>query len=82
MLVELNFGIIIKVYFEAAYENRIRIYLQQSCAASGSMNGGSNTKVTKSESVHYAFSATYSVLFPSDCLENSEGECMSQDEAE
>jgi len=80
--VEFNFGIITKVYFEAAYENRVRIYLQQSCTASGSMNGGSNTKVTKSESVHYAFSATYSALFPSDYLVSNEGECLSQDETE
>lgn len=78
---KLNFGIITKVYFEVAYENRIRIYLEQSCAASGSMNGGSNTKVTKSESVHYAFSATCSTMFPSDYLKSSEGECVSQDEA-
>ncbi|KYM98926.1 hypothetical protein ALC62_10342 [Cyphomyrmex costatus] len=38
------------------FSELIRIYLQQSCVASGSMNGGSNTKVTKSKSVHYAFS--------------------------
>jgi len=45
------------------------------------MNAGSNTKVTKSKSVHYAFSATNYALFLSDYLKSNEGECMSQDEA-
>ncbi|KYN45124.1 hypothetical protein ALC56_00374 [Trachymyrmex septentrionalis] len=39
-----------------------------------SMNAGSNTKVTKSKSVHYAFSATNRALFLSDYLKSNEGE--------
>ncbi|KYN11687.1 hypothetical protein ALC57_16136 [Trachymyrmex cornetzi] len=39
-----------------------------------SMNAGSNTKVTKSKSVHYAFSATNCALFLSDYLKSNEGE--------
>ncbi|KYQ46775.1 hypothetical protein ALC60_14298 [Trachymyrmex zeteki] len=38
-----------------------------------SMNAGSNTKVTKSKSVHYAFSANCA-LFLSDYLKSNEGE--------
>lgn len=53
----INSRTIIKVYFEIARENRIRNSLWQLCAILGSMNGKSNSKVTRSESVHYAFSA-------------------------
>lgn len=74
----INSHTIIEVYFEIARENRIRISLWQLCAILGSMNGKSNSKVTRSESVHYAFSA---LVFPSDWA-SREGEHVSQDEAE
>lgn len=52
-----------KLFRNYAYENRIRIYLWQPRAILGSMNGKSNSKVTRSESVHYESSAP---VFPSD----------------
>lgn len=55
----INSHTIIKVYFKIARENRIRISLRQPCAILGSMNGKSNSKVTRSESVHYAFSRCF-----------------------
>jgi len=63
-LPELDSPVITKLHLQAARKNRTCLYLRQSRATSGSTYVGSNTKVKRSESVHYTLGSASAPLPP------------------